>query len=133
MKLRSPLWTAAFAAPVGVLALLPLPLVEPGASYADPVFWYAAAALSGAVLLVGLVVVRRPSMVIEGDRLLVRGAYGWSPRTVLAEGERWVVAGDRLCLQRGDGSLERTRIARRMVDRRDWERLRAAVPVLDPH
>jgi len=133
MKIRSSLWIPLIAAPVGFIAVLPLPLVEPEASYAGPEIWYAGACVSGVVLLIAFAVLRSAGMRLEEHRFLVRGKYGWSVRRELEEGERWVIAGDQLCLQRRDGSLVKLRVHRRAVNRRDWQRLEAELPALDSY
>jgi hypothetical protein len=132
MKIRSSLRMPPLFAPLGIVGVLPLPLVEPEASYAEPEFWYAAAAVSGAVLLIGLsVVLWLPGMKLDGDRLLVRAKYGWTLRKALEEGERWAIAGDHLCLQKRDGSLVKLRVPKWTVNRRDWAELEKTLPILD--
>ncbi len=133
MKIRSSLWMSLVAAPIGFLAVLPIPLVEPDLSYAGPTIWYAGACVSGVVLLISLAVVRSAGMRLEEHRFMVRGKYGWSVRRELEEGERWVIAGDQLCLQRRDGSLVKLRVPRWAVNRRDWLRLEAELPALDSY
>lgn len=118
-------------APVGIVAVLPIPLVEPDLSYAGPEFWYVAAIVCGAVMLIGFAAVRWPSMALDGNRFLVRGKYGWSTKRELAEDERWVIAGNGLCLQRQDGSLVKLRVPKWMVNGRDWAALEQTLPVLD--
>lgn len=118
-------------APVGIVGVLPIPLVEPDASYSEPEFWYLAAIVCGVVMLIGFAVVWWPSMALEGDRFLVRGKYGWATRRALAEGERWAIAGNGLCLQRQDGTVVKLRVPKWMVNRRDWAALEQTLPTLD--
>lgn len=118
-------------APVGVVAVLPIPLVEPEAGYAEPGLWLLGALVSVLVMITGFIVICFPGMKFEGDRFLVRGKYGWDTRQVREEGERWVIVGDRLCLQRQDGSLVNLKVPKWTVRRGDWRRLEEALPVLD--
>ena len=131
MKIRTSLWMPLAIAPVGVVAVLPLPLVEPDVSYAEPGFWLLGALVSVLVLIIGLIVVCFPGMKFEDDRFLVRGKYGWDTRRVLQEGERWVIADGQLCVQGRDGALAKLRVAKWTVRRSDWRRLEEALPVLD--
>jgi hypothetical protein len=132
MKLRSSLWIAPIVIPVGVLAVLPIPLVEPDLGYASPGLWLAAAVASGVLVLAALgVVLWYPGMDLQEERFLVRGKYGWGQRQALGEGERWVIAGDQLCLQRKDGSLVKLRVGRWAVNRRDWAELEQTLPMVD--
>ncbi|MDN3243639.1 hypothetical protein [Glycomyces tritici] len=132
MKLRSSLWIAPIAAPLGVLAMLPVPLVDQDVNYSDPGFLLAAAVVAGVLVLLALgVALRYPGMELVEERFLVRGKYGWSLRQSLRAGERWVIAGNQLCLQRKDGSLVKLRVGRWAVNRRDWAELEKSLPLLD--
>lgn len=132
LKIRSSLWIPPLCAPIGVVAVLPIPLVEPNASYAGPEFWYVAAIVSGVVLHIGLsVVLWLPGLQLDGDRFLVRGKYGWTLKKTLEPDERWVIAEHQLCLQRRDGTLVKLRAPKWTVNRRDWARLEETLPVLD--
>lgn len=132
MKFRSSLWIAPIAAPLGVLVMLPIPLVDQDVSYSDPGLLLAAAVVSGVLYLVALgVALWYPGMELDGDRFLVRGKYGWNVRQTLRVGERWVIAGNQLCLQRKDGSLVKLRVGRLAVNRRDWAELEKTLPMLD--
>jgi hypothetical protein len=133
MKIRSSLWTPLVAAPIGVFGVLPLPLVEPDVDYTDPALWYLAGGLCGLVLLIGLAVAWSAGMRLEEHRFLMRGKYGRGARCELEEGERWVIAGYQLCLQRRDGSLVKLRVPKWAVNRREWQRLEAELPVLDSY
>jgi hypothetical protein len=132
MKLRSSLWIAPIIAPLGVLAVLPIPLVDQDANYSDPGFLLAAAVVSGVLFLVALgVALWYPGIELEEERFLVRGKYGWSLRKSLQAGERWVIAGNQLCLQRKDRSLVKLRVGKWAVNRRDWAELEKTLPLLD--
>ncbi|GAA2126562.1 hypothetical protein [Glycomyces algeriensis] len=132
MKLRSSLWIAPIVIPVGVLAVLPLPLVDSDLSYTSPGLWLAAAVASGVLVLAAIgVVLWYPGMDLQEERFLVRGKYGWGLRQTLGAGERWVIAGDQLCLQRKDGSLVKLRVGRWAVNRRDWAELEQTLPMVD--
>ncbi|MCD0443441.1 hypothetical protein LO763_07355 [Glycomyces sp. A-F 0318] len=131
MKIRTPLWMPPAIAPVGVVGVLPIPLVEPDAGYAEPGLWLLGALVSVLVMVAGFIVACFPGMKFEDERFLVRGKYGWDVKQVREEGERWVIAGDRLCLQRQDGSLVSLGAPRWMVRRGDWRRLEASLPVVD--
>jgi hypothetical protein len=132
MKFRSSPWIAPMVVPVGVLAVLPVPLVESDLSYTSPGLWLAAAAVSSVLVLAALgVALWYPGMDLQEERFLVRGKYGWNLRQSLGQGERWVIAGDQLCLQRKDGALVKLRVGRRAVNRRDWAELEQTLPVVD--
>ena len=132
MKLRSSLWIAPIAAPLGVLSMLPIPLVDQDVSYTSPGFWLAAAVVAGVLFIVALgVALWLPGMELEEDRFLVRGKYGWNLRQTLRVGERWVIAGNQLCLQRKDGSLVKLRVGAWAINRRDWAKLKESLPTLD--
>ncbi|THV27083.1 hypothetical protein [Glycomyces paridis] len=127
MKLRASFAGTSIAAPVGLLAVLPIPLVEPGLGYGDAAFWAIAAAACAAVVLIGAAARPIGILKVDGPRLYMRGKYGWNLKHELAEGERLDFADGRLRVRLADGTFDGPVYAVRwMVARRDWDRLEAA-------
>ncbi|MFB9658864.1 hypothetical protein ACFQS3_21750 [Glycomyces mayteni] len=127
MKLRPKWYAPLLAAPLGVLAVAPIPLVEPGTGYDQAGFWILAGIASGCVALIGLALLPFAIVRVEERELWVRGKYGWSRQVELAEGERWVAADGKLLARGADGTLNERRSVRRWTVRgADWARLEAA-------
>lgn len=85
----------------------------------------------GLVMLVGApVVLLIPQAEIYGDRYRTMGR-GWSPWRVLGPGERLVICRNEVQVQRPDGSLKRTWVAKRLTAKRDWRRLEQWLPTID--
>jgi hypothetical protein len=127
MKIRSSLTVVPMVAPVGPIAALPLPLVEPGLGYGDAAFWAIAGILAAAVALMGVIAIPFGVVKIEGPHIYLRGKHGWNRKRELAPGERLDLTDGRLRVRLADGTLDKhTYLPRWMANRRDWARLEAA-------
>ncbi|MCC3765834.1 hypothetical protein K3N28_22500 [Glycomyces sp. TRM65418] len=85
----------------------------------------------GIVTLAGApVLLLTPQAEIYGDRYRTMGRR-WSPWRVLGPGERLVICRNEVQIQRPDGSLKRTWVAKWLTAKRDWRRLEQWLPTID--
>lgn len=133
MKLRAAPWISMLVGlPFAVVWLL---MVAFGSelSFEGPAWLYGTAVAFGVGLVVGLIAVAIPTSRFVDGRIMVRSRYGWTTDLELQDGDRWVIVNGRVCMERSDGTLKKSAIARWALARRDWKRLEATIPTIDAH
>ncbi|WP_199041875.1 hypothetical protein [Glycomyces salinus] len=131
MKFRAAPWMSML---VGVpFAVIWLLMVTFGSevSFEGLAWLYGTAVAFGFGLLVGLIVVAMPTSKLVDDRIMIRSRYGWTTDLELQEGDRWVIVNGRVCMERSDGTLKKSAIARWALAGRDWKKLEGMIPTVD--
>ena len=129
LKLRYPIGVSLL---LGGLVLLASGFVAFFKGVETPTTVITVAILTGVVILVGAIAASVPWGYVEPGRIEIKGRHRESVylRT-LGPGERFVIVGRRVYVDRADGSLEKTWVARWLCSRRVWRALRAMFPTVE--
>ncbi|WP_335989343.1 hypothetical protein [Glycomyces sp. MUSA5-2] len=130
LRLRSSLTTGLIAAAAGAIGMALMPLIEGlDVDYFEIGTLYAIGIGAGVVFLIWCATYPWTGFVIEDGRLRERGGRVYGE---LEPGDTWAVADGRIWIRRRSGETEQIRwVSRRWVNRRDWERLEAALAEQD--
>lgn len=133
MKLRAAPWMSTIGGLPCAAAWLLMVAFMPELTFEGLDWLYGTAFAFGVGLFFGLIAVAIPTSKFVNDQIMIRSRYGWTTDLELQDGDRWVIVTGRVFMQRPDGTLKKTAIARRALARRDWKRLARMMPTIDPH
>lgn len=132
MRVHNSWLMAVVPVPIIVVSfLLVVPFTAPEFDFSAKSVGLVVLVSGGFGLLTGLPLRLFPRAEIYGDRLRGKGR-GWGPWQVLGPGERFVICRNAVHIQRSDGSVKRTGLAKWSTAAKDWRRIEQWFPTIDP-